>query len=248
MKKYAIFALFSYLLILLSPIALAGEITDYTFCDFKDNNIDAEVFNKDEEAYEEEKKVWIETYQSTLAGEYEDKNASDCGALNGVTGFYEKGDCTAAGFVITEISEVIGGTTELDDNKIIDVYKGTCCLIGIYDNDNNYECEETSDIYADTFKNCNDVAANCSKRQWIIASSGAGIIKIYVKQIYGWAAGTIGFIVVVTIVINGVRISVSGISGDITDAKNKIFQAIGALVLLFLSGLILFTINPTFFS
>ena len=68
------------------------------------------------------------------------------------------------------------------------------------------------------------------------------------EQIFTWGALTVGSIAVMTIVLNGVRIQMSGVSGDITEAKNKIFQAIAGIVLLFLSGLILYTINPGFFT
>jgi bacteriorhodopsin len=82
----------------------------------------------------------------------------------------------------------------------------------------------------------------------VIGTSGAGIIKVYVKQIYRWAAMTVGTVAVVTMVISGIQISMSGVSGDISSAKTKMMSALAGLVLLFLSGLILYTINPTFFS
>ena len=74
------------------------------------------------------------------------------------------------------------------------------------------------------------------------------IVKIMVKQIYTWGAFTVGSMAVMTIILNGVRISMSGVSGDITEAKNKILQAIAGIVLLFMSGIILYTINPDFFT
>lgn len=172
-------------------------------------------------------------------------------------GTYEPGDCSpqydsdgkldenARGYVITEITEIIGDDTSVDDNRIVTLYKGTCCVTT---NKLKGNCVETSYVYAKDYTKCTGTAINCQKIQWIIGSSGAGILKVYVKQLYGWAAGTIGFIVVVTIIINGIRISVSGVSGDITTAKDNILKAISALVLLFLSGLLLYTINPAFFG
>lgn len=48
------------------------------------------------------------------------------------------------------------------------------------------------------------------KIQWLISSTGAGILKTYVKQIYVFGAGIVGFIAVATIVGSGIQISVSG--------------------------------------
>jgi type IV secretory pathway VirB2 component (pilin) len=56
-------------------------------------------------------------------------------------------------------------------------------------------------------------------------------------------------IAVLIIVISGIQISAAG--GDqttVTNAKNRIVQSLGGLVILFLSAIILYTINPTFFT
>lgn len=87
----------------------------------------------------------------------------------------------------------------------------------------------------------------CKRVQIIEASSGTNLLNQYVKMIYLWAAGTIGIVAVLTIVISGVEIMAKGASGSIDEPKNRINQALLGLVILFLSGLILYTINPTFF-
>jgi hypothetical protein len=178
------------------------------------------------------------------------KDSEYCGVTNEATGYVEIGDCTTAGELITEISEVIADPTDLTDSetRIINVYHGVCCFVGKEKSNGKFECEDIRDVYFEEYSECDDKAISCEKRQWIIATSGAGIIKVYVKQIYRWAATTVGLVAVVTIVINGIRISVSGVSGDISDAKNKILKALGGLVLLFFSAILLYTINPTFFS
>jgi len=165
-------------------------------------------------------------------------------------GYFWKSNCTDQRLYITELSESIGPSgVSVDDNKVVDVYKGVCCQVSSEaDSNGGSTCSEALNIYTDTFQQCNDNAAECDKRQWIIGSSGAGIIKIYIKLMYSWAAGIVGFIAVITIVFNGIRISVSGVSGDISSAKDQIIKAISAIALLFLSGIILYTINPTFFS
>ena len=193
-------------------------------------------------------KIAIKEKKDELASYYTE---TTCGRVNEKTKSIEKGDCSVGdnGKVITEITEVIGPeiTADSEGNEIIDVYQGTCCFITDGDDVNN--CIEERFIYTETFEDCqNHPAKNCNRRQWIIGTSGAGIIKIFVKQFYNWAAGTIGFVSVITIVISGIQISVSGVSGDISSARERILKALGALVLLFLSSLLLFTINPTFFS
>lgn len=107
---------------------------------------------------------------------------------------------------------------------------------------------ETRTLTYTNYSDCNDNAAYCEHHQWVISSTGAGLIKLYVKQMYIFGAGIVGFIAVIIIIYSGIQISVSGVSGDITASKDRIIQAISGIVLLFLSGLILYTINPTFFS
>ncbi len=132
------------------------------------------------------------------------------------------------------------------------MYAGLCCLVTETDEDGDFrECKEVRTIYADTYENCyksGEGAYGCSKRQWVIGSSGLGIVKLMVKQIYTFAAFSVGTMAVGTMIFQGIMISVSGVSGDITEAKTKILQALAGIVLLFLSGLILYTINPEFFS
>lgn len=91
--------------------------------------------------------------------------------------------------------------------------------------------------------------AQCSIVQVIIGQSGTGILKTYVAIIYRWAAGIVGIIAVLVIVISGIQISIDQGSGEgVTAAKNRITQSLAGLVILFLSALILYTINPTFFT
>jgi hypothetical protein len=89
----------------------------------------------------------------------------------------------------------------------------------------------------------------CQQVQLILSDSGTDLIYAYVGGLYRWAASVIGMIAVLVIVISGIQISAA--AGDqqaVTNAKNRIFQSLGGLALLFLSGVILYTINPTFFT
>lgn len=202
-----------------------------------------------DEAYQ----TWQESYESAYTGIYD---AANCGVqVNGTTQYLEKGDCTATsdeypkGRVITEITEPIAPTTTLDENtKVVTVYAGICCLGTAPDEDGTYVCDDTRTVYSLSYSACTVSATNCQERQWLIASSGIGLLKLFVKQIYTWGALAVGSVAVGTIIFNGVKISVAGVSGDISDAKTKIYQAIAGIALLFLSSLILYTINPDFFG
>ncbi len=74
------------------------------------------------------------------------------------------------------------------------------------------------------------------------------IMEQYVSQIFIYGAGLISVIAVIWIIIGGYEIMFSGASsGEITSGKDKIVKAILGIVLVFLSALLLHTINPQFF-
>lgn len=90
---------------------------------------------------------------------------------------------------------------------------------------------------------------SCSIYERISGASGSDIFGRYVSALYRWAAGIVGIVAVLTMVYSGIQISMAG--GDtakLDSAKNRIMQSIIGLVILFLSGLILYTINPGFFT
>jgi len=88
----------------------------------------------------------------------------------------------------------------------------------------------------------------CQRIQIIKSDSGANLLYTYIGMIYKWAASIIGIIAVLTMVYSGILIIASnGNSEAIQGAKDRIMKSIAGLVVLFLSGLILYTINPTFF-
>lgn len=94
-----------------------------------------------------------------------------------------------------------------------------------------------------------DEKTNCKRVQVILASTGADLLYSYVGIIYRWAAGTIGIVSVLFLVVGGFEIATAGgDTGKIDKAKTRIMQSLAGLVLLFLSALILFTVNPNFFT
>lgn len=94
-----------------------------------------------------------------------------------------------------------------------------------------------------------DEKTNCKRVQVILASTGADLLYSYVGIIYRWAAGTIGIVSVLFLVVGGFEIATAGgDTGRMDKAKARIMQSLAGLVLLFLSALILFTVNPNFFT
>jgi hypothetical protein len=89
---------------------------------------------------------------------------------------------------------------------------------------------------------------NCEPIQVIMGKDGIEILYTYIGMIYRWGASMVGIIAVLIIVASGIQISGSaGDSEAITAAKKRMFQAIIGMAILFLSAIILYTINPTFF-
>jgi len=92
------------------------------------------------------------------------------------------------------------------------------------------------------------VAYSCQQVQVLFSRGGTSLIEGYIGSIYKWSAGIVGIIAVLIIVASGIQISASG--GDsqaIESAKTRIIKSLAGIVVLFLSGLILYTVNPTFF-
>ncbi|QQR55389.1 hypothetical protein IPG41_02435 [Candidatus Peregrinibacteria bacterium] len=192
---------------------------------------------------------------STQENSEAETDTNYCGQNNPATGMIEKGDCTSQ--VITEISEVVSSATldgDQNEDRIINLYQGLCCLSY---NTEVTTCYETRTFYTETLNECKAIEngantlgerTNCQLQQWLIADTGMGILKLYVKQIFTFGAFLVGSMAVTTIILNGVRISATGVSGDISEAKQKITQALSGIILLFLSALILYSINPDFFG
>lgn len=75
------------------------------------------------------------------------------------------------------------------------------------------------------------------------------IFSSYIQPVYQFAALTAGLVTVLMIVVGGVQYMLYGADPAAKDdAKERITKALMSLVLLLLSGLILHTINPAFFT
>lgn len=89
---------------------------------------------------------------------------------------------------------------------------------------------------------------SCEKMQLIISPAGTGLIYAYIGMVYKWAASIVGIIAVLIVVVSGIQIAAAGGDpGKVDEAKGRIIRALSGIAVLFLSGLLLYTINPTFF-
>lgn len=83
----------------------------------------------------------------------------------------------------------------------------------------------------------------------IALPSGLGAIERYVALIYAWASMLIGIICVGMVIVGGIMISIEGAnSGNKEAGINMIKNALIGLALLFMAGVLLRMINPTFFT
>lgn len=92
------------------------------------------------------------------------------------------------------------------------------------------------------------IMASCSLMERLSGKSGSDVFAKYIGILYRWAAGIVGIVAVLIIVASGIQISAAGAdTGSIDKAKARIIQAIVGLAILFSAGLILYSINPTYF-
>ncbi len=93
------------------------------------------------------------------------------------------------------------------------------------------------------------IVYSCEQVQVLLSKGGTTLIEGYIGTIYRWAASIVGIIAVTVIVISGIQISASGGDSEaISSAKTRILQSLAGIAILFLASLILFTINPGFFT
>jgi hypothetical protein len=161
-------------------------------------------------------------------------------------------------FIITIVEEQIGDEPESKDIKVLSCARETKCdkIKDPKTGDFSRKCtsvyKEVGDCNPDYNEDENtgeEHATFCQKIQVFYGTSGIELLFSYIGQIYRWAAGIIGIVSVFYLVYGGIRIAISGDDAQgLEEAKTKIVQSIAGLVLLFLSAIILYTINPNFFT
>jgi len=123
---------------------------------------------------------------------------------------------------------------------------GSCQGAGNTGSQQTQICSEYKEV--GEVKTC-PTGSSCQRVQVFFAKSGTSLLYSYIGLIYRWAAGTIGIICVILLVVSGLQITVAGDNaGKIDEAKERITQSLAGLALLFLSAVILYTINPNFFT
>lgn len=155
-----------------------------------------------------------------------------------------------AGARIVELSESLPGTDSVVGGSfLINAYKGICCTASKGD-EGPKQCTDYAYVYTESPSACakHSEEDDCRPIQLLVSTSGINLLKFYVLQVYVWGASIVGIIAVLVIVVSGIQIAVSGGEEQLTSARTRIIQSLSGLALLFLSGLILYTINPTFFT
>ncbi|MCA9373715.1 MAG: hypothetical protein R3B71_04535 [Candidatus Gracilibacteria bacterium] len=158
---------------------------------------------------------------------------------------------SAKGYVITVLEEQFDNpTTTADTLQSLRCIRKTECTEGVPAEGSTKatpaECRST---YVRPGECTPSDKVFCQTVQVLIAQSGLELLFTYIGLIYRWLASVIGIVVVFYIVYGGIKISTAGDNtAAIDEAKTKIIQAIAGLVLLFISAIVLYTINPNFFT
>lgn len=93
------------------------------------------------------------------------------------------------------------------------------------------------------------VSYSCKEVKVTLTKGGTVAIYGYIGDIYKWGASIVGIVATTVIIVSGIQISAAGGEPEaIGAAKKRILQSIAGIIVLFLSGLILYTVNPTFFT
>lgn len=163
-----------------------------------------------------------------------------------------KGYSTPDGYFDTDITEPLTGITAYITLDVDGECPNPTCEGVAKAYRNTYACWKSDDDHKEISVSVIEAAAceSCTKTQAIQiirAKSGSGLLVQYISAIYKWGAGLGGMVAVVIIIFSGIQISTSQ-GKDVEGPKNRIIQSLSGLAILFLSGLILYTINPTFFT
>lgn len=158
-------------------------------------------------------------------------------------------DAAKSKFIITIVEEAFGEPTEpsnaINDTK--DYQSIICCRVTTTATSGSGTASKT-ELNQGACSSCAENGKSCEEVMVILSEGGTTMIEGYIATIYKWAASLVGLIAVTVIIISGIQIAMSGGDTQAVDSgKNRIIKSISGLAVLFLSGLILYTINPNFF-
>lgn len=159
------------------------------------------------------------------------------------------------GLVISIVEEQFGeAKSPVPNTQVLRCARKTTCKVEQKPKPGGKE-GETVDVnvcesqYVDTSACSPGATEVCQTVDAFIAKSGIDLLFTYLNAIYRWSASVIGIVSVFYLVYGGIKIATAGDNtAAIDEAKTKIIQSIAGLVLLFLSAVILYTINPNFFT
>lgn len=153
------------------------------------------------------------------------------------------------GWLTTIIEEPIGSAPGSASSQaasgtiVLNCFRQSSCTIS----GSTQQCTAANPEYTTTCTASS--TTECDPVQVYFSQSGAGLLFTYISQIYKWAAVTIGIVSVLYLTWGGIEISTAQDNAERSaKGKERIMQSLGGLVLLFLSALILYTINPNFFT
>ncbi len=153
-------------------------------------------------------------------------------------------------YVIAIIEEQIGSAKDAPEGtNVIDCFRETNCKPEKVPAEGTQEAKEVTKCTSEYKESCSPSdTIFCQRVQAFISQSGLDLLFTYIGLIYRWSAGVIGIVSVFYLVYGGIKIASAGDNqAALDDAKAKIAQSLAGLVLLFLSAIILYTINPNFF-
>jgi hypothetical protein len=140
---------------------------------------------------------------------------------------------------------------ELKEFETVPLYRESMCETIVDANrSSTRECFSEGTLSA----TCNPLSATkgdkteeviCQRVGVVIGRGGLELLKNSVRLFYIFAASIVGLVAVGQIMLAGLKISTS--NSETSAAKDAIVKAFLSLALLFLSGVILYTINPNFF-
>ncbi|MFA5820612.1 MAG: hypothetical protein WC873_00635 [Candidatus Gracilibacteria bacterium] len=193
---------------------------------------------------------------------YAEEETPDIGAK--IKAFYEQFDSNQCidktiqekGYVVTIVEEPFGDIKEFNNGKEGNAhYEEKKCTRNVW-----FAKEGNPAVMSQLLKDCSEGTGaaevygsepvhTCQEVMVMISGGGTTLISNYVGTIYRWAASLVGIICVLVIVLSGIQLAASGGDSSGTEgAKKRIVQSLSGLAVLFLSGLILYTINPNFFT
>jgi len=153
-------------------------------------------------------------------------------------------------FTVSIMEEGFGKDYELKDKgKTISEVRTCFRTTQSVECTNSSTSESISKDFTALTRTCPGDGYKCQKVTVLLGKGGVSLIQLYVGMIYRWAATMAGIVCVLIMIVSGIQITASG--GDTTGvdaARKRITQSLMALAVLFLSALILYMINPNFFT